>query len=76
MSKVPKVNVSGPLVPFVAGFHEELERQGYTPPSSDWDLIHSLTMPTFAARMCQSKRAGIMPVTQSVHNGTRSACAP
>ena len=30
MSSIRTVNMSGPLVPFRAGFHEELERQGYT----------------------------------------------
>lgn len=38
MSKIPKVNMSGPLVPFVAGFHEELERQGYTPLGAECQL--------------------------------------
>ena len=38
MSKIPKVNMSGPLVPLVAGFHEELERQGYTPLGAECQL--------------------------------------
>ena len=38
MSKIPKVNVSGPLVPFVVGFHDELERQGYTPLGAECQL--------------------------------------
>ena len=33
-----KVKVSGPLVPFVAGFHDELERQGYTPLGAECQL--------------------------------------
>jgi len=38
MSTILKVNVSGPLVPFVAGFHDELERQGYTPLGTECQL--------------------------------------
>jgi integrase/recombinase XerD len=38
MGKIPKVNVSGPLVPFVAGFHDDLERQGYTPLGAECQL--------------------------------------
>ena len=38
MSNIRKVNMSGPLVPFGAGFHEELERQGYTPLGAECQL--------------------------------------
>jgi integrase/recombinase XerD len=38
MSKISKVKVFGPLVPFVAGFHDELERQGYTPLGAECQL--------------------------------------
>ncbi len=38
MSNVRKVNMSGPLVPFRAGFHEELQRQGYRPLGAECQL--------------------------------------
>ncbi|MGO8861149.1 MAG: site-specific integrase [Acidimicrobiales bacterium] len=38
MRKISKVNVSGPLVPFVVGFHEDLKRQGYTPLGAECQL--------------------------------------
>ena len=38
MSSIRKVNMSGPLVPFGTGFHQELERQGYTPLGAECQL--------------------------------------
>jgi integrase/recombinase XerD len=38
MGSIRTVNMSGPLVPFRAGFHEELERQGYTPLGAECQL--------------------------------------
>ncbi len=54
MSSVRKVIMSGPLVPFRAGFHKELERQGYTPLGAECQL----RVMAHVSRWLDSRRLG------------------